>query len=289
MEYEGMVIRPPSEAGSILIQATLGCTHNKCAFCGAYQGKPFRMRSAEELSRDLDFAARHCRRQRRLFLCDGDPLAMPAKRLAPLLDEIRAKLPWVTRVATYANARAISRKSDEELQLLRAKGLRTLYMGLESGDADTLRAMRKASTPEEIVRQGLRARQAGFKLNVTVLLGLAGAGRSLEHARATGEALTAMDPEYAAALTLMLIPGTELHQRSERGEFELPGARAMLAELHEMLAHTHMTRGQFFANHASNYLPLAVRMPAGKDAALAEISAALDGQVALRPEEMRRL
>ncbi|THB67270.1 MAG: radical SAM protein [Desulfovibrio sp.] len=289
MEYEGTVIRPPSEAHSILLQATLGCSHNKCAFCGAYKDKRFRVRDPEALSRDLDFAVTHCKRQRRVFLCDGDALILPQKKLIALLDEIRTKLPWVTRVSTYGNAKALVRKSLEELGELREAGLRVVYMGLESGDDVTLAAMNKASTVETMIREGRKCRKAGLKLNVTVLLGLAGPERSREHAEATGKALTAMDPEYAAALTLMLIPGTPLFGRHEAGEFTLLDSTAMLAELRAMLAATHMSRGQFFANHASNYLPLVVRMPSGKEAALERIDQALAGEVELTPEGLRRL
>lgn len=287
--HEGVIIRPPSEADSILLQATLGCSHNKCAFCGAYKQKRFRIVPREVLLRDLAFAAKHCRRQRRVFLCDGDALIIPQKRLTELLQDIRGHLPWVTRVSTYANAKSLRLKSLEELRELRELGLRTVYMGLESGDDATLRAVNKGESAAAMVEQALRAKEAGLKRNVTVLLGLAGPRRSLGHATATAEALNAMQPEYAAALTLMLIPGTPLDLRAKAGEFQLPDAMAMLAELRELLAHLDIKQGQFFSNHASNYLPLALRLPKDKPRALELLDSALEGGVRLRQESLRRL
>jgi radical SAM superfamily enzyme YgiQ (UPF0313 family) len=289
MDHQGTIIRPPSEADSILLQVTLGCSHGKCAFCGAYLDKRFGIKDPETVARDIAFAARHCRRQRRLFLCDGDAMILPQARLLGLLADIRRELPWITRVGTYASAKSLRMKSDAELTALRAMGLGIVYMGLESGDDAVLRAMGKNGDSTDIVAQGVRARRAGFKLNVTVINGLAGVSGSMAHARATGLALTAMDPDQIGALSLMLVPGTPLHTRWERGEFMLPDAPGMLAEIREMLANLTLTRGLFLANHASNYLPLKVRLPSGKAAALAELDAALAGEAPLRPEGMRRL
>jgi radical SAM superfamily enzyme YgiQ (UPF0313 family) len=289
MDHQGTIIRPPSEADSILLQATLGCSHGKCAFCGAYLDKRFAIKDRETVARDIAFAARHCRRQRRVFLCDGDAMIIPQARLLALLADIRRELPWVTRVGTYASAKSLRLKSDAELEALRAAGIGIVYMGLESGDDAVLAAMGKNGDSAGIVEQGRRAKKAGFKLNVTVINGLGGVDGSLAHARATGRALSAMDPDQIGALSLMLVPGTPLHARFERGEFVLPDARGMLAEIREMLACLTLTRGLFLANHASNYLPLKVRLPGGRDAALAELDAALADQSLLRPESSRRL
>lgn len=289
MDLQGTVIRPPSEADSVLLQVTLGCSHNRCTFCGAYRDKRFAFKSLEILESDLAFAARHMGRLRRVFLCDGDALIIPQARLTHILTRIREVLPWVTRVGTYANAKSLKRKTDAELAELRELGLGAVYLGLESGDDDVLTAVHKGVTVADMIREGRRARAAGFKLNVTVLLGLAGPEGSERHARLTGDALTAMDPEQVGALTLMLIPGTPLHADWKAGRFVLPGAREMLAELREMLVHTNLTRGLFLADHPSNYLPLKVRLPKGKAEALAAIDAALDGRTPLRPEWQRGL
>lgn len=289
MQHEGVVIRPPSEADSILLQVTLGCSHNKCTFCGAYKAKRFTIKPREVVLRDLDFAARCCKRQRRVFLCDGDALVMPQKRLVPLLQDIRERLPWVSRVATYANAKSLRHKSIDELRELRELGLRTVYMGVESGDDATLAMIKKGETAAEMVHQAARAKEAGLKRNVTVLLGVAGEERSLEHARRTAEVLNAMQPEYAAALTLMLIPETPLALDAQAGRFTLPGAMSMLAELREMIAHLELERSQFFSNHASNYVPLALRLPRDKEHALDMLDKALAGRLQLRDETIRRL
>ncbi len=208
-----MIIRPPSEAGSILLQVTLGCSHGKCAFCGAYQGKRFDIKDHAIVTRDIEFAARHYTDQRRVFLCDGDAMIIPQKRLVRILDDIRVHLPRVTRVGTYASAKSLCLKSDAELKELRQMGLGIVYMGLESGDDEILRSMNKKGDSAAIVEQGLRARRAGFKLNVTVINGLGGVEGSLVHARETARALSEMDPDQIGALSLMLVPGTKLHAR----------------------------------------------------------------------------
>lgn len=284
-----MIIRPPSESGSILLQVTLGCSHGKCAFCGAYLDKRFDIKDRETVMVDIEFAARNCAGQRRVFLCDGDAMIMPQPRLVEILERIRVRLPWVTRVGTYANAKSLARKSDAELEALRGLGLGIVYMGLESGDDDILRAMNKNGDSAFIVEQGRRVRAAGLKLNVTVINGLGGADRSLAHARATADALSTMDPDQVGALSLMLVPGTPLHDQWERGQFKMLDAPGVLAEIREMLSRLTLTRGLFLANHASNYLPLKVRLPSGKAAALAELDRALAGQSPIRAESSRRL
>ncbi len=183
MHYEGNIIRPPSEANSILLQVTVGCSRNRCTFCGTYRGERFRIKSEEIVREDIAFAAQHCRRQRRLFLCDGDALVIPQRRLTSILADVRAQLPWVTRVGSYANARSIGLKSDAELRELRELGLGILYMGLESGDDATLKAIRKGADAATQVAMGRKAIAAGMKLSVTVILGIAGRARSAVHAQ----------------------------------------------------------------------------------------------------------
>jgi radical SAM superfamily enzyme YgiQ (UPF0313 family) len=208
MHYEGNIIRPPSEANSILLQVTVGCSRNKCTFCGAYQGERFKIKSDEIIMADIDFAATHCQRQRRVFLCDGDAMIIPQKRLVRILTEIRRQLPWVTRVGAYANAKSLKMKTPEELKVLRENGLGIAYMGLETGDDVTLKAINKGADARLMIEMGQKARKAGIKLSITVLLGLAGRERSQVHARETGRVLSAIDPEYVGALSLMLVPGT---------------------------------------------------------------------------------
>lgn len=289
MHYEGNMIRPPSEAYSILLQATVGCSHNKCTFCGAYKGERFKIKSDTIIEADIDFAATHCRRQRRLFICDGDALIIPQKRLLHILKSIRQRLPWVTRVGVYANTKSIRMKSEEELAELHANGLGIAYMGVESGDDTTLKAVRKGADARGMIEAGRKIRRAGIKLSITVLLGIGGMERSSIHAQETGRVISAIDPEYVGALSLMLIPGTELYEAFQEGRFELPAPEAMLQELGIMIAYTDMTGGLFHANHASNYLPLKLNMPADKAHALDLIDRALKGEIALKPESMRAL
>lgn len=289
MHYEGNCIRPPSEAYSILLQVTVGCSHNKCTFCGTYKDKRFRIKDDRIILSDILFAAKYMKRQDRVFLMDGDALIIPQKRLMWILDRIREHLPWVRRVGAYANAKSIKMKSLEELIQLRENGLGILYLGVETGHAELLKEIRKGTSAENLIKMGRKVRDAGIKLSVTVLLGIAGKERSLDHARATGELLSAMDPNYVGALTVMLIPGTPLHEDFMNGKLELPDERGLLLELREMIAHTHLSRGLFFSNHASNYLPVKARLPKGKQQALDQIDGALRGEIGLRPEWMRAL
>ncbi len=290
MDYQGVVIRPPSEADSILLQATLGCSHNKCTFCGTYKDKRFSIKDEQTILADLRFAQRYCRRQKRLFIMDGDALVMPHARLVWLLEKIKEYLPWVTRIGLYANAKSVRLKTDDQLRQYVELGVGIAYYGVETGHRELLKNIKKGSSPETLIAQGKRLRQAGMKLSVTVLLGIGGRALSLEHARATGELLTALDPEYVGALTLMLLENTELGQDYLAGRFEPLSQTELLREFREMLAATGLSRGHmFFSNHASNYLPLKVIYPDGKPRALARIDQALSGRVELRPEWMRAL
>jgi radical SAM superfamily enzyme YgiQ (UPF0313 family) len=289
VDFEGHVIRPPSEADSILLEVTVGCSHNACTFCGAYQLDRYREKANRAIALALAEAAEHCRRQSRVFLCNGDALALPQPRLVWILASIRERLPWVTSVSSYASAHNVAQKSDAELAELRALGLRMVHLGLESGDDVTLKEVRKRGSSAFIVEQARRVRAASIQVFVTVLLGLAGTARSLIHAEATGRALSQMDPGFVGALTLMLIPGTVLFQRWRAGDFETPGPRGLLEELRVLVEHTTLSRGMFYANHASNYLPIRARFPRDRIQTLAQIDAALAGELPLRPEWMRAL
>ncbi len=289
MHYEGYCIRPPSEAGSILLQVTVGCSHNRCAFCGTYRNKRFRIKEERIILSDILYAARRMRQTDRLFLMDGDALIIPQPRLVWILERIREHLPWVKRVGVYANAKSIRKKSIEDLRRLRENGLGILYYGVETGDDEIRAAIQKGSTAAVCIEMGRRVKEAGILLSATVLLGIGGRGQSLRHSRATGRLLSAMDPDYVGALTVMLIPGTPLYRDDESGAFELPDEAGLLRELREMIAHTDLSGGYFFSNHASNYLPVKAKLPDGKQKALDLIDAALRGEVGLKPEWMRAL
>jgi radical SAM superfamily enzyme YgiQ (UPF0313 family) len=289
MHYEGNIIRPPSEANSILLQVTVGCSRNKCTFCGTYTGERFRIKPDAVIMEDIDFAAHYSRRQRRLFLCDGDALIIPQKRLLKILQTIEKRLPWVTRVGAYANAKSLDMKTLEELKSLKTHGLGIVYMGLETGDDVTLKRINKGAMSEKMIAMGRKAKEAGLKLSITVLLGIAGRRRSLIHAQETGRVLSAIDPDYVGALSLMLIPGTPLFEDYQSAKFSLIEPDEMLAELRTMVAATNLSRGLFHANHASNYLPIKARLPKDKETTLNLIDQALAGKIALKPDYLRAL
>jgi radical SAM superfamily enzyme YgiQ (UPF0313 family) len=287
MHYEGNCIRPPPEAFSILLQVTLGCSHNKCTFCGTYKDKLFGIKDDDIILGDILFASKHMKNQDRVFLMDGDALIIPQKRLVWILDNINEHLPWVKGVGSYANTKSISLKSFQELNDLRRKGLDRIYLGVETGDDEIRKKVHKGFTARHCAEMGKKVKNAGMRLTVMVLLGVAGMEKSLDHARATGELLSAMDPDHVAALTVIPVPGTPFWEQIERGELELPDERGMLVEMREMISNTNLRGGTFASNHASNYLSLNVRLPEGKQEALDLIDSALQGRIGLKPEWMR--
>jgi radical SAM superfamily enzyme YgiQ (UPF0313 family) len=292
MRYHGNVIRPPSEADSLILQVTYGCSNNSCDFCGTYLDKPFAVRPPNEVEEDmLGLHETVQRRVRRVFLADGDALALSTRRMLEVLSLLRRELPSLERVSSYANARNVLAKSVEELRQIREAGLELVYLGLESGDDQTLAAIHKGITVGEQIEGCRRASQAGITLSVTAILGLAGAERSLGHARATGEAFSQIDPDYIGVLTLMLEPGTAITRRVRSGELVLPDSIGMLAELREMIAATNVSDSLFRSNHASNYLPVGGRLPQDKDTMVAALDRVLAAPslAQLRPESWRLL
>lgn len=289
LDYVGAIYRPPSEARSIILQATIGCSHNRCTFCASFKDKRFRIKDRATIEADLVTASRLYRGVKRLFVADGDALIMPMSDWQWLLPAIHCHLPWVERVGVYATGRALRKKTPEELAWLADNRLGIIYLGVESGDPQTLDYVRKESTAEQLIEAGQKVKTAGIGLSVTVLLGIAPTGRSLEHGRETGRLLTAMDPDFVGALSMILCRGTELAEQVDRGEHQVPTPVELLTELREMLVYTELSQGLFMANHASNYLPLRVDMPQGKAQGLALLDAAIQGQVQLRPESYRAL
>ncbi|HHO48180.1 MAG TPA: radical SAM protein [Desulfobacteraceae bacterium] len=289
MHYEGDIIRPPSEAGSIILQATVGCSHNRCTFCGAYRDKRFRVKDRRFILEDLDFAAGHFRRQSTLFLADGNALAIPQGELIDLLSLIRARLPRVRRVSLYANARDILGRSPSDMEELHRLGLQRVYMGLESGHDPTLKTIGKGADAAEMIRAGRQVREAGMFLSVTVLLGIAGIQHSIDHARATARVLNRMRPSQIAVLTLMLLDNTPLAGLHARGRFRLPDRPGLFRELRALIAGLEVERTLFQANHASNYFALDGRLPRHKSVFISTIDRALAGKVNVKTESMRAL
>ena len=291
MKYEGMIFRPPSEAESLILQVTVGCSYNRCTFCGAYQGKSFRVKSFEEVKEDIDEVSSYGSQIRKVFLADGDALIIPQKGLVRILTSLREKLKGLERVGIYANAKDILRKDADELKELRELGLGILYLGLESGNPEVLKRIKKNATVDQLIQAGRRVKKSGILLSVTVILGIGGVQGSQAHAVETGKVLSEMDPDFVGALSLMIVPGTPIEREIEAGELVLPTPYGLIQELETMIQHCHFTRCFFASNHASNYLPLRIRIPEEKEEALKRIREVLRRKdpALLRPEYLRAL
>lgn len=291
MKYEGDIIRPPSEAYSLLLQVTVGCSHNRCTFCPSFKDKRFRIKSRDEIVEDLQYAARRIRHVEKLFLCDGDALIVPQERLIEILEAIRTHLPGVRRIGTYANAKSLRKKSVEELRALKDRGLGIIYLGIETGNEEMLRKICKGATYDQIVQAGRKVKEAGITLSVTVLLGIGGVEKSRQHALDTARILTDIDPDFAGVLTVMVVPGTPLHEEAEAGSFVLPDTFDLLRELGLIVENSRFSRCFFTANHASNYLPIRARLPEDRERVLRLIREVVrrGDPSALRPEFLRGL
>jgi len=289
MKYEGMIFRPPSEADSLILQVTVGCSYNRCTFCGAYQGKRFRIKRFEEIKEDVDEVSSY--KIRRVFLADGDALSVPQKGLLQILSYLKARLKGLERVGIYANAKDILRKDVEELRALKELGLEILYLGLESGDPEVLKRIKKNATVDQLIRAGKRVKESGILLSVTVILGIGGVEGSQTHAVETGKVLSAMDPDYVGALSLMIVPGTPIAKEIETGSLVLPTPFGLIQELETMIKKCQFSHCFFASNHASNYLPLRIQMPDQKEEALKRIREVLQRKDPdlLRPEYLRAL
>ncbi|WP_243384613.1 radical SAM protein [Geothrix alkalitolerans] len=290
MRYDEPLFRPPSEAESFILQATLGCSWNACTYCAMYRGKRYRERPLEEVLADISEAgARFAEDVRHVFVADGDPLAMDMDHWEPILLALAAGFPRLRRVSTYATARNLLEKSPRELARLRELGLSLLYLGPESGDDETLRRIAKGATAEEHVEAARKAREAGMDQSLMFLLGAGGRERSEAHARASGRLATAMDPRFLSTLTLTVVPHTPLAALEDQGRFELPDLPGLLRELRWFLEEARPGNAIFRSNHASNYLPIGGRLPRDREAMLAAVDAALEGHIPLRPEWARGL
>ena len=290
MKYEGSIYRPPSEAYSLLIQVTTGCSHNKCTFCPCFKDKKFRIKSFQEIEEDIIEASRYSS-VGKVFLCDGDALIIPQKKLVPIFESINRRLRGVDRIGLYGNAKSILRKTQEELLQLKNLGLEILYLGVETGNSELLEKIKKGVTYSQLVEAGNKIKKAGISLSVTVLLGIGGVEKSMEHARDTARILTDIDPDFASALTVMVVPGTPLHEEYIQGKFVLPDQFGFLNEIGTIIAQSNFTNCFFASNHASNYLPVKANLPEEKDKAVKLITDVINNgnRSSLRAEYMRAL
>lgn len=290
MRYRGRIFRPPSEADSYILQATFGCSWNKCTYCDMYRDKEFVVRPLQATLADIAEAGRLLgERVHKVFVADGDALVMDLDHWRAVLAACTAAFPRLRRVSCYATAANVLAKSPAELAELRQLGLDLLYIGPESGDDATLKSIAKGSTAAEHVAAAARARDAGMQLSVIFLLGAGGTQRSEAHALASAQLATAMDPRFVSTLTLTVVPDTPLARAEAKGLFTMPDERALLLELRTFVAHCAPRDAIFRSNHASNRLPMAGRLPRDRDGLLAAIDGALAGEVPLRPEWMRGL
>jgi radical SAM superfamily enzyme YgiQ (UPF0313 family) len=291
MKYEGMIFRPPSEADSLILQVTVGCSYNRCTFCSAYQGKVFRVKSFEEVKEDIDEASAYGSRIQRVFLADGNALTISQKELVRILDYLNVKLTRVERVGLYANAKDILQKDVAELKELKRLGIGIIYLGVESGNREVLKNIKKNATVDQLIQAGRRVKASGILLSVTVLLGIGGVELSQAHAEDTGKILSEMDPDFVGALSLMIVPGTPIERDIRTGRLILPTPFGLIKELEIMIQNGQFTQCFFASNHASNYLPLRIRMPEEKEEALRRIREVLQRKdpALLRPEYLRAL
>jgi len=289
MRYHEPLFRPPSEADSFILQATLGCSWNACTYCAMYRGKRYQERLLAEVLADIHEAAPYAEEVRHVFVADGDPLGMPLAQWEPILGALATTFPRLRRVSTYATARNLLEKSPEELKRLRDLGLSLLYIGPESGDDLTLKRIAKGASAEEHIEAARKAHGAGQEQSLIFLLGAGGRERSEEHARASGRLATAMDPRFLSTLTLTVLEGTPMGRLEDQGRFVLPDVRGLLQELRWFIEEAKPSGAIFRSNHASNYLPIGGRLPRDRDAILSAIDQALAGEVRLRPEWARGL
>nr|WP_325184809.1 radical SAM protein [uncultured Oscillibacter sp.] len=289
MRYYGSVYRPPSEARSLIVQVTYGCSHNTCAFCSMYKEKRFALRPLEEVLEDFRLARQVYRQVDKVFLADGDALVRKADELYTVLDTVRELFPECGRVTCYASPASIRVRTEAELGRLREKGLTMVYMGLESGSDEVLTLMRKGHTAAEIVEMGQKVRGSGIALSVTAITGLGGPALLERHALDTAAAFNAMNPEYIGMLTLMVEPETPLYTWVQEGSFQLLEPPQVLEETRLLVEHLDSPGSVFRMNHTSNYLSLRGTLNQDRDTMLAEIQRAEHDLSRLRPESWRGL
>ncbi len=289
MEYIGKVFRPPSEARSLIIQCTIGCSHNKCAFCGMYKEDEFRIRPLDDVLRDLEEMSRYGQVYRRIFLADGDALILPMEHLKTLLTKIAELFPKVERVGIYASPKSIATKTVEQLKELKELGLGIAYLGVESGSDLILEMMKKGVSAEELLHQGQKLKDAGIDLSVTLISGLGGKEHTLEHATESAKFISTLQPNYLGLLTLMLEPQTELYQDIQQGRFELLTPSEVLEETRLFVSLVEGKDIVFRSNHASNYLSLGGVLDQEKQRILKDIDEAMEDMQYLRHESHRRL
>ena len=288
MNYEGVLYRPPSEARSLIIQATVGCAHNGCTFCSMYKDKKFRIKKIDDILKEMEASAQIYNSMEKIFIADGDAMIMKTEDLVKILDKIAERYTRCKRVGIYATPKAVLLKSSEELIRLREKGIGIVYMGIESGDDETLKAINKGATADEIVQAGRKVKDAGMALSVTLISSIAGKEKSEQHALKSAEIVSLINPQYTSFLTLMLAEGTPLYDDYLSGKFKMLNEEDIMKEIRLFLENVDAPESVFRANHASNYISLAGTLNEDRERLISEIDEALREQD-FKPEYLRGL
>lgn len=292
MRYEGNIFRPFSEANSYLLQCTVGCSHNACTFCGMYKDKQYRVRPLIDILADIRMAKDHYGDLEKVFLCDGDAIAIDTDTLLEIIRALYAAFPSLRHVASYVGPQSTLSKSPDQLRALRSAGLTKAYIGVETGDDELLRKVKKGVGYDEMLKAGLALVDADINLSVMVLLGLAGPGEaSVRHALATAKICNVMKPRYLAALTVTPVPGTVLHRQVQQGEFQLLDPFETLAEMKQIFENITIDRLKFIGTHVSNYLPITGELQKDKSKMIALVDEVLKSRDTrlLRPGHLRGL
>ncbi|AYF54426.1 radical SAM protein [Clostridium novyi] len=288
MRYEGTVYRPPSEAYSLIIQVTLGCSHNKCTFCNMYKDRNFKIKSLDEVFEDLELSRKYYKYVRRIFLADGDALILKTENLEKILMKIKELFPECERVSVYGTPADILRKSEEDLIKLKKLGLDIIYIGVESGSDEVLKDVNKGVTSEEIIKAGQKVKRTGIKLSATLISGLGGKEKSKLHAKESARVISAINPDYLGILTLMIEPGTEIYNKIENNEMTLLNPKEVMVETRELIRNLEVSNCIFRSNHASNYAPLAATLGEEKERLLKELDSIIGSDYSFKDEYFRR-
>ncbi|SMC38030.1 radical SAM protein [Sporomusa malonica] len=292
MRYEGDIYSPHIAGDDYILQCTIGCSHNQCTFCNMYKDKEYRVRELNEILKDIDLAKEYYGDVEKVFLADGDALSMPAEDLIKILKYLYDTFPGLTYVGIYASAVSILSKTLAELIELQNNGLVEAHLGVESGDEEILRDIRKGVSYEEMVQAGRKVRQAGIHLFVTVILGLAGkTPKARDHAKSTARICSEIQPDYIGMLTIIAQPGTELYEKVQRKEFETPADMEILEEMRLMIQDLELEHSGITSIHPSNCIYLESRLPEGKDELLQMFTRIIDGKDVslLRPRDTGRV
>jgi radical SAM superfamily enzyme YgiQ (UPF0313 family) len=291
LTYQEPLFRPPSEAYSLILQPTIGCSWNRCAFCEMYTTKKFSIRDIEEVKAEILSMKDHSDHVKKVFLADGNAMVLDTDYLMELIVELKNTFPRIVRISSYALPKDLLAKTDEELLKLREAGLKLIYVGLESGDDELLKMINKGETHASSIEGLLKAKKAGIKSSVMILSGLGGKLYSKQHAENSAKVVNAVQPEFLSTLVLSYPHGIEHFVKRFKGDFEPCEIPDLLAEMRVFIANTELEQSIFRSDHASNYLILKGTLGREKDRMLAEIDAALDnpGMAGLRPEWLRGL